>query len=170
MHQIVSSRPEFVEFEKRKAKARADRDDYVAEAKRRQQAYELAAMEALDKGTRIPEAPQDAKAGDRALALQLERIAADEKAWIAENADEFTAEVFAREDAMVAEAGGLLASLEALVDEASALRATLAGVRSHAGEVDSWRGAGTNLALLVECTRKDVRMLREPYATARQVI
>lgn len=74
---------------------------------------------------------------------------------------------------MVAEAADLVAKLDALVEEASVIRGSLALVHRHdpsAIEFGMPPSAGTNLELLIDCARNDRRMCQEPFAMARTLM
>jgi hypothetical protein len=164
MHALLADHPDYAVFAKQRADAEAARDRFTAEATAKQKGYEAACAHALETGGRIPEAPQAAFAGEQAYRVRLEQIEQAERAWIAANADEVRRLIWEREDAVVAEASDIVATLDARVSELGDLRAVLSHVHQRSGAFGAPETTGTNFTLLIEAARSDTRLLRQPFA------
>ena len=166
-HPIVDTKPEMLGFAERRAKAKADAEAWREKNEKQQEAFQAASLAALEKGTTIPEAPQNPNAWRNVLDMSLSQIANDEKAWKVRHAEELVTEILDREHEIVAQVAGMLVELDGLVGEVSSMRATLMDLYRAQHGTGVPQCSGTNLELLLASARRGTRMLQEPFTPQR---
>jgi hypothetical protein len=147
MHPSVTAHPDWQEFLERRARLEAGRRaalkaaaDWDADVKRGQAEHRAALTTAIDAGEAPPppyqpatERPDSGAALTRIQAAQ-EALREEEKAWLADHADELLEVLYRREQRLLDEAGPVAGVLAQLVPEWSTVAATASKLRTLRGE------------------------------------